>query len=79
MNEADVAAALEQLKLEYTEQGRAFQLLEKAEGWQIGSDPRFAQLGSAVVSCGQTDAVDSAGPRDACDYRLSPADYPSGC
>ncbi len=43
VTEADVAAALEQLKLEYTEQGRAFQLLEKAEGWQIGSDPRFAQ------------------------------------
>jgi len=43
VTEADVAAAVEQLKLEYTEQGRAFQLLEKAEGWQIGSDPRFAQ------------------------------------
>ena len=43
VTEADVAAALEQLKLDYTEQGRAFQLLEKAEGWQIGSDPRFAQ------------------------------------
>jgi len=43
VTEPDVAAALEQLKLEYTEQGRAFQLLEKAEGWQIGSDPRFAQ------------------------------------
>ena len=43
VSEAEVAAALEQLKLEYIEQGRAFQLLEKAEGWQIGSDPRFAQ------------------------------------
>lgn len=42
VTEADVVAAVEQLKLEYTEQGRAFQLLEKAEGWQIGSDPRFA-------------------------------------
>lgn len=41
--DAEVTAALEQLKLEYTEHGRAFQLLEKAEGWQIASDPRFAQ------------------------------------
>ena len=30
-SEAEVAAALEQLKIEYIEQGRAFQLLEKAE------------------------------------------------
>src|SRR5262249_57810341 len=42
VSEAEVAGALEQLKLEYVEQGRAFQLLEKSEGWQIGSDPRFA-------------------------------------
>jgi len=37
--EAEVAAALEQLKIEYTQQGRAFQLAEKAEGWQLVSDP----------------------------------------
>ena len=37
--EAQVAAALEQLKIEYIEQGRAFQLTEKAEGWQLVSDP----------------------------------------
>jgi segregation and condensation protein B len=42
-NEAEVAAALEQLKIEYIEQGRAFQLLEKAEGWQFGSDPAYAR------------------------------------
>src|SRR6478735_3581488 len=41
--EAAVAAALEQLKLEYIEQQRAFQLLEKAEGWQLASDPQFAR------------------------------------
>lgn len=41
--EAEVAAALEQLKLEYVEQQRAFQLLEKAEGWQLASDPQFAR------------------------------------
>jgi segregation and condensation protein B len=41
--EAEVAAALEQLKLEYIEQQRAFQLLEKAEGWQLASDPQHAR------------------------------------
>ena len=40
--EAEVAAALEQLKIEYVQQGRAFQLAEKAEGWQLVSDPAFA-------------------------------------
>jgi segregation and condensation protein B len=44
VTEAEVAPALEQLKIEYVEQGRAFQLLEKAEGWQIASDPGFARL-----------------------------------
>ena len=39
----EVAAALEQLKLGYVEQERAFQLLEKAEGWQLASDPQFAR------------------------------------
>ena len=42
-NEAEVAAALEQLKIEYIEQQRAFQLLEKAEGWQLASDPQCAR------------------------------------
>ena len=41
-NEAEVAAALESLKIEYIQQGRAFQLLEKAEGWQLASDPAYA-------------------------------------
>jgi segregation and condensation protein B len=40
--EAQVAAALEQLKLEYVQQNRAFQLAEKSEGWQLGSDPAYA-------------------------------------
>jgi segregation and condensation protein B len=40
--EAQVAAALEQVKIEYIEQNRAFQLLEKAEGWQLVSDPAYA-------------------------------------
>jgi segregation and condensation protein B len=41
-SEAQVAAALEQLKIEYIEQGRAFQLAEKAEGWQLVSDSAYA-------------------------------------
>jgi segregation and condensation protein B len=40
--DAQVAAALEQLKIEYIEQGRAFQLVEKAEGWQLVSDSAYA-------------------------------------
>jgi len=41
--EAAVAAALQQLKIEYGSQGRAFQLVEKAEGWQLASDPVYAE------------------------------------
>jgi segregation and condensation protein B len=40
--EAEVAAVLEQLKIEYVDQSRAFQLVEKAEGWQLVSDPAYA-------------------------------------
>jgi len=43
VSEAEVAAALEQLKVEYIEQQRAFQLTEKAEGWQLATDPKYAQ------------------------------------
>jgi segregation and condensation protein B len=42
VTEAEAAAALEQLKIEYIEQSRAFQLVEKAEGWQLASDPAYA-------------------------------------
>ena len=41
-SEAEIAAALEQLKIEYIEQQRAFQLFEKAEGWQFASEPAYA-------------------------------------
>ncbi len=41
--EAEVAAALEQLKIEYIEGQRAFQVLEKADGWQLASDPAYAR------------------------------------
>ena len=43
VRDAEVAAALEQLKVEYVQQGRAFQLIEKAEGWQLATDPTFAR------------------------------------
>jgi segregation and condensation protein B len=42
VREAEVAAAIEQLKTECVEQGRAFQLIEKAEGWQLATDPKYA-------------------------------------
>lgn len=39
---AEVAAALEQLKVEYIQNQRGFQLVEKAGGWQLTSDPKYA-------------------------------------
>ena len=43
VTQAQVAASLEQLKIEYIEQNRAFQLNEKSEGWRLVSDPAYAQ------------------------------------
>ena len=40
--EAEIAAAIEQLKIEYIQERRAFQVIEKAEGWQLATDPAFA-------------------------------------
>ena len=40
--EPEIAAAIEQLKIEYIQEHRAFQIIEKAEGWQLASDPAFA-------------------------------------
>jgi segregation and condensation protein B len=42
VREPEVAAALQQLKIEYVEQQRGFQLAEKAEGWQLTTDPQYA-------------------------------------
>ena len=42
VREAEVAAALQQLKIECIEQEHGFQLIEKAEGWQLATDPAFA-------------------------------------
>ncbi|HEU0275443.1 MAG TPA: SMC-Scp complex subunit ScpB [Candidatus Udaeobacter sp.] len=40
---AEVSAALEQLKVDCIEQQRAFQLNERADGWQFATDPKYAQ------------------------------------
>ena len=42
MSEAEIAAVLEQLKIECIEQQSAFQLNEKADGWQLATDPKYA-------------------------------------
>src|SRR5881296_536890 len=42
VTESEIAAALEQLKIEYVREQRAFQIIEKAEGWQLVTDPTFA-------------------------------------
>src|SRR4051794_36053172 len=38
VRDADIAATLEQLKIDYIQQQRAFQLVEKADGWQLVTD-----------------------------------------
>jgi segregation and condensation protein B len=43
VREAEVAAALQELKVGYIEQQRAFQLIEKADGWQLATDPQCGQ------------------------------------
>src|SRR5213079_3151814 len=43
VSEAEIAAVLEQLKIECIEQQSAFQLNEKADGWQLATDPKYAQ------------------------------------
>jgi len=40
---AEVAAAIEQVKVEYIQNEHGFQLVEKADGWQLASDPKYAQ------------------------------------
>jgi len=43
VRQAEVAAAIEQLKVEYIQHEHGFQLVEKADGWQLASDPKYAQ------------------------------------
>jgi segregation and condensation protein B len=42
VRDPEVAAALEQLKIDYIQQERGFQLMEKADGWQLVTDPNCA-------------------------------------
>ncbi|MDP9292649.1 MAG: SMC-Scp complex subunit ScpB [Verrucomicrobiota bacterium] len=41
--EPEIAAALEELKIQYIEARHAFQLAENAGGWQIVTDPAYAR------------------------------------
>ena len=41
--EGEIAAALEELKVAYVQEQRAFQITEKAEGWQLATDAAFAR------------------------------------
>ena len=41
--EAEIATALEQLKIEYVQEEHAFAIIEKAEGWQLVTDPLFVR------------------------------------
>jgi len=43
VRQAEVAAAIEQLKVEYIQHEHGFQLVEKANGWQLASDPKYAE------------------------------------
>jgi segregation and condensation protein B len=43
VRQAEVAAAIEQLRVEYIQHERGFQLVEKADGWQLASDPKYGQ------------------------------------
>jgi segregation and condensation protein B len=43
VREPQVSAALEELKIEYIQAGRAFHLTEKAEGWQLVTQPVFGR------------------------------------
>ena len=71
---AEVAAALEQLKVEYIQQSRAFELVEKAEGWQLATDSGFAKW-VRQVSGGQAGAFKCACAGNIGDHCVSPAHY----
>ena len=76
VRDAEVAAALEQLKVEYIEQGRAFHLIEKAEGWQLATDPALCQMGAAAFPRAEAGTIECAWAGDTGDHRVSPADHP---
>src|SRR5438477_5966160 len=43
VRQAEVAGAIEQLKVEYIQHENGYQLVEKASGWQMATDPKYAQ------------------------------------
>jgi segregation and condensation protein B len=43
VREPEIAAALEQMKADYITQEHGFHLVERAEGWQFATDPKFAR------------------------------------
>src|SRR5438093_3993442 len=43
VTESEIGAAVEELKIEYVQEQPAFQIIEKAEGWQLVTDPVFAR------------------------------------
>ncbi len=67
--EREIAAAIEQLKIEYIQEHRAFQIIEKAEGWQL------CPVGAQAFSCAQAGAPDRTRARDTLDYCLPSADH----
>src|SRR5438552_2808687 len=43
VRQAECAGSIEQLNVEYIQHEHGFQLVEKADGWQLASDPKYAQ------------------------------------
>jgi segregation and condensation protein B len=41
--QAEVSGALEELKVEYIQNEHGFQLVEKSEGWQLTTEPKYAR------------------------------------
>ena len=41
--QAEIAAAIEELKVEYIQNEHGFQLVEKSEGWQLTTEPKYAR------------------------------------
>ena len=78
VKDAEVAAALEQLKVEYIQQSRAFQLVEKAEGWQLATDPGVREMGPAAFPGAEAGAFECACAGDTGDHCVSPANHARG-
>ena len=78
VRDAEIAAALQQLKIEYLEQQRAFQLIEKADGWQLATDPGYGRWVRQLFRP-QAHAFERARTGDPRHYRLPATDYARRC